>query len=243
MKVDTAPRGVVVDAPFHITVPFARWLRQTRNVTGFVRSMPHAGGWCPSWLDPLSADELGELTDDGFGVTGYQIFRASRQVTAEHGRAAGDSLVEYAREIGLPDGCTLWFDAESFRDSADVLGVIDAWRKRVAYFTDTRGIYVGNGFRLPDMAATADAREQGDHLYALRGINRYWLALGQVCTPSVRGCCLDQIWEYALLDTGPDEWRLEPYRKRNPDHKGRRRLDLNGSRIDSLGGRMAWAVK
>ena len=243
MRVDTAPRGIVVDAPFRITAALAEWMKATLNVAGFVRSMPHAGGWAPDWLDVLTAEELGELTDAGFGVTGYQIFRASRQITAEHGRAAGESLAEHARAIGLPDGCTLWCDCESFRAEADVLGYIDGWRQRVAYVTDSRGVYCGSGFLLPDMTARNDAREQGDRLWALRGITRYWLALGQVYTPSVRGCCLDQIWEYVLLGTDASDWRLEPYRSKNLSHNGARRLDINGCRIDSLGGRMHWAVR
>jgi hypothetical protein len=242
MKVENAGRGLVVDAPFRISVELAQWMKATLQIQGFVRCAPHAGGWAPDWLDVLTEEELRELTSAGFGVTVYQIFRGSRQRTAEQGQAAGEALVEHCRSICLPDGVTLWCDCESFRDDADVTGYIDAWRKRAAYISDSRGVYVGSGFLLPDMHARADAREQGDRLWGLSGINRYWLSLSQVYTPSVRGCCLDQAWEYVLHGSGPDDWRVEEYRPNDPAHKGTKRFDINASRRDSLGGRMRWAT-
>jgi len=243
VRVANAGRGLVIDAPFRITVELARWFRDTLCVQGFVRCLPHAHGWHPDWLDLLSAEELQELTEAGFGVTGYQIFRGSRQTSEEQGRAAGEAMVEHCREIGLPEGVTLWCDCESFRDSADVLGYIQGWRKRASYHTDSRGLYIGSGFLLPDMTARADAREQGDRLWGISGINRYWASMSQVYTPSVRGICLDQAWEYVLHGSGPDDWRIEEYSPSNPAHKGSRRFDINASRIDSLGGRMVLAVK
>lgn len=243
MRVANAGRGLVIDAPFRITVELAKWFRSTLCVNGFVRCMPHADGWAPDWLDLLSAEELNEITAAGFGVGGYQIFRGSRQVTAEHGRAAGDALVEHARAIGLPDGVTLWCDCEAFRDNADVAGYIDAWQVRASYATDSKGVYCGSGFRLPDMSATSDAAVQGERLWGLLGITRYWLSMSRVYTPSVRGPCLDQVWEYVLHGSGPCDWRIEEYSASNPAHEGSRRFDINASRIDSMGGRMLWAVK
>lgn len=243
MKAANAPRGIVVDAPFRITVPLARWMRETLQVIGFIRCAPHADDWSPGWLDLLSEEELREVTADGFGMTMYQIYRAGRQVTAEDGRACGDALIRHARSICLPDGCTLWFDAESFRAIADCLGVIETWARRVSYITDSRGTYNGSNFLLPDMTANLDAREQGEALWRLRGINRYWASMSQVYTPSVRGNCGHQIWEYVLHGSGPADWHVEPYRPNDPAHKGTRRFDLNATRRDSLGGRLRWAVR
>ena len=244
MRVAKAPRGIVIDAPFRITPEFAEWLRDSQlRVKGFVRTIPHAGGSCPSYIDPLSADELRQLTDAGFGVTVYQIFRGSRQITSEHGRACGEAAVEHCKEIGLPGGVTCWIDCEAFRDNADTLGFIQANAKRLSYFTDSRGVYIGSNFRLPDMQARDDPREQGDRLYDLKGINRYWQSMSQVWTPSVRGPCGCQIWERVLYGSGPDDWELVRYDRRNPDHQHRPRLDVNAHRIDSKGGRMMWAVK
>jgi hypothetical protein len=249
MRTDNADRGFVIDCPFRVRPELARWLKKQfpgGDLLGFVRCFPHAGGWRPNWLDVLSAEELTELTGEGFGVAGYQIFRASRQQTAEHGRAAGEAMTEHAKAIGLPDGVTLFTDLEAFRAGADCAGYIDAWSRRVAYATESRGAYIGSNFLLPAMDCPEKERTpaiQGDRLYALAGISRYWLSMSQVATPSTRGPCLDQVWEYVLFGAGPDTWRIEPYSRRNPDHEHRPRFDISASRIDSLGGRLQWAVK
>jgi hypothetical protein len=242
MKVANAGRGLVVDAPFRITVELAKWMRSTLQVQGFIRCLPHAEGWHPDWLDLLSADELNQLTDAGFGVTGYQIYSGRRQTSEAQGRAAGEAMVEHCKAIGLPDGVTLWCDCESFRDSADVAGYIAGWRARASFHTDSRGVYMGSNFRLPNMQANSDAREQGERLWDLVGINAYWASMSQVYTPSVRGICVDQAWEYVLHGTCCCDWRVEEYDPNNPEHKGTKRFDLNVSRRDSLGGRLRWAV-
>ncbi len=242
MRVANAGRGIVADAPFRISVKLARWMQSTLQVQGFIRCMPHAGGWRPGWLDVLTNTELCELTDAGLGVGTYQIFRGWRQITAEHGRASGEALVEHAKSIGLPDGVTAWCDCESFRSNADTLGYIDTWRKRAAFITDTRGTYNGSNFLLPDMKAKPDPREQGEALWRLKGINRYWYSMSQVYNASVRGPCLDQGWEYVLWGDGPKTWRVVEFDRNNPKHKRAKRFDLNVSRRDSLGGRMRWAV-
>jgi hypothetical protein len=243
MKVRNAPRvGRIVDAPWRVSVELAEWLAEAERVRGFIRTLPHAGGYT-SFTEPLGAAELRELTDAGFGVTGYQIYSGRRQQTAEDGRAAGEAVVEHCREIGLPDGCTLFTDSESFRDGADTLGYIERWAKRVAYITDTRGDYVGSGFLLPDMKASPDPEIQGERLYrSLPGINRYWLSMSQVQQPAVRGACLIQEWEFALLGEGPKTWRVEPYDEERHG-RGAKRFDLNTHRIDAKGGRVRWAVR
>ncbi len=252
MRVKGASRAwMIADAPWRVELELARWMRKHLRVTGFVRCFPHAGGYT-TWTEPLGAEELGELTDDGFGVGGYQIFRASRQMDGEDGAAAGEAMAEHATQIGLPDGVTLFTDAEAFREGAETRDYIDRWQKRVAYVTDSRGVYNGSNFLLPQMPANTDPGVQGERLYKLKGITRYWMAMSKVYTASTRGPCLSQMWEYALLGDGPPKcdppdgyvpWYIEPYDGDNPAHKGRRRFDLNSPRIDSKGGRLMLAVK
>jgi hypothetical protein len=87
-----------------------------------------------------------------------------------------------------------------------------------------------------------DPRTQGDSLYALQGITRYWQSISRVWAPSVRGACLSQAWEYVLRGSGPKDWRIEPFNPNRPSHEGAKRFDINAHRIDAKGGRLMWAV-
>ncbi len=246
MRSARAPRCFVADVPWEVSTEFAEWIGDKMLVKGFVRTIPHADGYTHD-TEPCTGDELRRLTAAGFGMSLYQIFRSPRQMTANHGQAAGTYAADYAADIGYQSDATLWYDCEQPRPGSDVLGCAEQWASAArGRGHDDRGTYWGANALLPNIEIPAkekDPRIQGDRLYALKGFKRYWIAMsGYIPMPARRGPVMNQIWELALRGTRPATWRLEYYDEGNPEHRRCKRLDINGTRIDALGGRMRWMV-
>jgi hypothetical protein len=225
-------RTIGFDSSHYVSPDFGRWMMSHghRFVMRYLRRSELVDeDPSETWPVSLSRSELEGLLDVGLAVGLTQFYRGSQMLTEADGYKAGAAMVANAKSLGASGGVTLFCDAEwsdSRSKEADQLGYINGWSAAVKdQGAASIGLYVGSNTGL-----------SGEQLYKLRRYSRYWKSLSHVPTPTPRGYCLTQSWEYVIRGTRPETWALEPMSSDNKS-KGQR-IDLDLAAIDSKGGRI-----
>ncbi len=136
----------------------------------------------------LTRDEIGRLFDAGLAVMPVQHVESERswQPSAEKGRANGWAAASSCKQLGIPDGVTVWCDLEGTADDAAAESVAEycqMWHAAVRTSGYQPGLYVGWHSGL-----TADA------LYHRLAFQHYWSSynLNADEEPAVRGVQMRQ---------------------------------------------------
>lgn len=193
MRIVKAPVGAGFDASTYVTPAAAadfvragyqfavRYIRRDQHVN----DKPDSG-----WPVSLSRQELHELHDAGLAVSVVQFasFSGRRYLSGSAGNTFGYAAAFNARELGIPDGCTLWVDAEwtDAPGDAAVMSYLTAWGKAVAEAGYRPGCYVGyDGLT-------------GDQWYSLPYYRAYWRsAIKYARVPYPRGWSMVQGLEHS----------------------------------------------
>lgn len=108
-------------------------------------------------------------------------------------RQRGAAAVDIARHWGLPAGAIIWLDSEAWPaevDAAAAAAWIDTWAVTVTTGHYQPGLYVG-----------AQQPLDGEQLWALAAMHRYWRSASDVPTPAHRGYQFLQTAVNIALDT------------------------------------------
>jgi hypothetical protein len=127
------------------------------------------------YLGSINPTELACILNAGLLFMPVTFSRAPGWVpTAAEGTSDGTQDVHQIQALGLPHGCTVWIDLEGATGNATV---VSAWVNARANVIRTAGydvgLYVGAGDVL-----------NGQQLYSLATIDRYWKSLSDVPTPT-----------------------------------------------------------
>jgi hypothetical protein len=142
--------------------------------------------FCLRYLGSVTAAELATILAAGLMFMPVTFSRAPGWVpTQALGTADGQQDVEHLKAAGIPQGCTVWIDLEGAAGSA---AAVAAWVNARAVVIRSAGydvgLYVGAGDVL-----------NGQQLYALANIDRYWKSLSDVPTPEPCGFSMLQLWK------------------------------------------------
>lgn len=205
------------DANSPVSVDSARRLvaADYRFALRYVRRDPRAS-------NDLNQSELATLLSAGLAVGIVQHFGPHEGWTPSDdlGKRYGMNAVDACRELGIPDGATVWLDLESVDAAVDIETIIrycNRWHDVVAMGGLLPGIYVGYGARLTP-----------DQLYRRLKFTRYFGAynLNSDQVPAVRGLCMKQ--HEAKPGDRPDGVRFP--------------IDVDVAIADTLGGRATMVV-
>lgn len=226
MRLRKAPIGIGFDASTYVTPHQCAalvtsgyqfrlaYLRRDRHVNDH----PDTG-----WPVSLSRQELHEHLDAGLMVSVVQFasLRGRRYLSDASGRMIGGAAAHNAGHLGLPEGTTIWVDAE-WTDSpgdAAVMSYLRAWGAVVADAGYRPGCYVGH------------EGLTGDQWYSLPHYRSYWCsAMRAMAEPLPRGWCM---WQ------GLEHSRAQAHHGRPPVHGVS--LDPDMCRYDNRGDR-PWMV-
>lgn len=142
------------------------------------------------YLGSVTAAELTAILQAGLLFMPVTFSRAAGWVpTAEMGTEDGTTDVQHLTDVGIPKGCTVWIDLEGCAGNAVVVA---AWVNARAAVIKAAGfdvgLYVGSGDVL-----------NGQQLYALAQVDRYWRSLSSVPTPDTCGFSMLQLWKTITL--------------------------------------------
>lgn len=146
--------------------------------------------FCLRYLGSVTAAELAIILNAGLLFMPVTFSRAPGWIpTAAMGTSDGQLDVQHLHSAGIPQGCTVWIDLEGCAGSATA---VSAWvNARAAVIRAAGydvGLYVGAGDVL-----------NGQQLYALAQIDRYWKSLSDVPTPEPCGFSMLQLWKTITL--------------------------------------------
>jgi hypothetical protein len=196
---DTAKQ--LLKAGYHYVL---RYLRRDRHVN----ERPDISGGVVS----LSQQELKQLLSAKMDVGLVQFF-SNAKPTAKRGQLVGRNAAWNARQLGAPDGCTLWLDMEwggsaGEQDGASALAYGNAWAAAVASEGYEAGVYIG-----------VNSGMTGDQFYSMPNVRHYWKSasmvpwvphrgfqLMQSLETDVAGLRIDQ--DLSMLDNKGDRWHL-----------------------------------
>ncbi len=142
------------------------------------------------YLGSVTAAELAAILGAGLMFMPVTFSRAPGWIpTAALGTSDGQTDVQHLTSAGIPKGCTVWIDLEGTAGSA---AAVAAWVNARAAVIKAAGydvgLYVGAGDVL-----------NGQQLYALAQIDRYWKSLSDVPTPENCGFSMLQLWKSIML--------------------------------------------
>lgn len=163
-----------VDCATPVTVDAARALK-ARGVDFVVR-----------YLGQVTAAELAVLFDAGLGVELVTFSRAPGwDPSAELGTKDGDEdVARLVVELKIPPGMVVWIDLEGpAGDAAVVAEWVSARASRLVNAGFIAGLYVGDGCVL-----------NGEQLYALPEVTRYWRAFNYGIPEPACGFCQFQLY-------------------------------------------------
>lgn len=139
-------------------------------------------------MHDLGAQEIEFLHHAGLGVMAVQHVESERSwaPSDDKGRQYGEAAAQYATEIGLAKGSTVWLDLEGVDTSTSreqIIRYCNYWHDRVLRADYQPGIYVG-----------WHANLSSSQLYHRLKFSRYWAAynLNADQYPDVRGVCMKQ---------------------------------------------------
>lgn len=142
------------------------------------------------YLGSVTAAELQVILAAGLLFMPVTFSRAPGWIpSAGMGTADGNLDVQHLNQAGVPKGCTVWIDLEGCAGSAQA--VADWVNSRASVIRAAGydvGLYVGAGDVL-----------NGQQLYSLAQIDRYWKSLSDVPTPATCGFCMMQLWKTITL--------------------------------------------
>lgn len=138
------------------------------------------------YLGSVTPSELGFILGAGLLFMPVTFSRAPGWIpTGALGTLDGQRDLGQIQALELPQGCTVWLDLEGAAGSATTVAAWVSSRaaviRRAGYDV---GLYVGAGDVL-----------NGQQLYSLAGIDRYWRSLSDVPTPDGCGFSLLQLWK------------------------------------------------
>jgi len=192
MRLRKAPIGIGFDASTYVDPTAAaqfvaagyefvvRYIRRDQHV-----NLEPASGWPVS----LSTRELEQLLDAGLCVSLVQFarFHGKNYLGARHGAQMGHNAAWNARNLGAPEGTTIWYDAEWTDNPSDraIMDELRAWAKAVSDGGYRAGVYVGyDGL-------------SGAQWYSLPYVRAYWRsAIKTVRNPQPRGWSMYQGLEH-----------------------------------------------
>lgn len=138
------------------------------------------------YLGSVTAAELKIILDAGLLFMPVTFSRAPGWVpTAAMGTSDGTLDVQHLQSAGIPQGCTVWIDLEGTAGSAPVVAAwVNARATVIRAAGYDVGLYVGAGDVL-----------NGQQLYSLAQVDRYWRSLSAVPTPDTCGWCMMQLYK------------------------------------------------
>jgi hypothetical protein len=188
MKLVTAPVGAGFDCSVYCGPEAAAAMKAHgyRYIARYVRRDKHVNdGPDPDWPVSLSRQELRELLEAELLVSPVQFarFHGRNYLSADSGAAIGEAAAWNCQQLGLPEGTTVWVDAE-WTDGPDpdlVLAYLRAWAEPVAAAGYRPGVYVGwEGLT-------------GAQWYGLPKFQAYWRAgMRYLSAPLPRSYCMFQ---------------------------------------------------
>jgi hypothetical protein len=191
MRIKKCPVGVGFDASTYIRPETAAKFKRAgyRFVVRYLRRDQHVNEKPDtSWPISLSVQELTELLDAGLyvGLVQFARFHGKNYLSAEHGKQVGHNAAWNAKHLGVPEGATLFYDAEWTDSPPDdlVMAELRAWAKAVSDAGYRAGVYVGyEGL-------------SGSQWYSLPYVRAYWAsAMKHIQEPLPRGWSCFQGWE------------------------------------------------
>ena len=136
-------------------------------------------------MTPGVEHDYGAALEAGLAVMWFQGYWEPAWTGGESGaRRRAEQAVTLLQTWRVPVGTCLWLDSEAWPSgvsATDASAWITAWATAVTAGHLSPGLYVG-----------ANQPLNGEELWALPAIHRYWRSAGDVPTPSVRGYQLVQ---------------------------------------------------
>jgi hypothetical protein len=143
------------------------------------------------YLGSITPSELASILDAGLLFMPVTFSRGPGWVpSAAMGTQDGTQDVQHLTSLAIPKGGTVWIDLEGAAGSAAIVAAwVNARAKviRAAGYEDV-GLYVGAGDVL-----------NGQQLYDLAEIDRYWRSLSSVPEPARCGFSMIQLWKTITL--------------------------------------------
>lgn len=146
--------------------------------------------FCLRYLGSVTSAELAIILNAGLLFMPVTFSRAPGWIpTAAMGTADGQQDYQHLKAAGIPTGCTVWIDLEGCAGSPTAVAQwINARATVLRSAGYDVGLYVGAGDVL-----------NGQQLYALSTIDRYWKSLSDVPTPETCGFCMLQLWKTVMI--------------------------------------------
>jgi len=188
----TSLSGNVEDAPpgvkgFDVDTPLTPETARAFRAAGYGFCVRYVGRVAMKAGRDLTADEARIILDAGLALMIVQhVLNPGWSPTAALGAQYGANAATFTRQIGVPEGVTVWCDLEcvnSNASAADVVGFCNAWFDAVAGAGYEPGLYVGDE---PGLTAT--------QLFKNLKFRRYWGAYNVNADqePATRGWQLKQ---------------------------------------------------
>ncbi len=127
----------------------------------------------------LSAAEAKAILGAGLALMPVQYAKLGYQPSAAGGAQLGANAAKNATKLGIPEGCTVWCDAEAFAADAstnDAVAFVNAWHEAVDAGGYRPGIYVGPNSKLTTAV-----------LYSELKFQSYWKSASYVGNVNTRG--------------------------------------------------------
>ncbi len=164
------------------------------NRERYVRDTPDT-----KWPVSLAKQELNETInkDSKWGLSIVQFAPFGVTPNAMTGKAAGDAAGWNCRELGIPEGTTVWCDLEwnTVQRAEDVLEYANAWSKALDTYVLRVGGYIG-----PNLGCT------GEQLYRdIPLMRHYWKSAAIVPWVEKRGFQLAQSLEIKVFGQTIDQ--------------------------------------
>jgi Domain of unknown function (DUF1906) len=142
--------------------------------------------FCLRYLGSITPAELTVIFDAGLVYMPVTFSRAPGWVpTTAMGTSDGTLDVQHLHTLAIPKGATVWVDLEGAAGSATaVAGWVNARAAVLRTAGYDVGLYVGAGDVL-----------NGQQLFELATIDRYWKSLSDVPTPAKCGFAMIQLWK------------------------------------------------
>lgn len=142
------------------------------------------------YLGSVTSAELTAILSSGLMFMPVTFSRAPGWVpTAAMGTTDGQTDVQNLKSAGIPEGCTVWIDLEGAAGSATAVAAwVNARASIIRAAGYDVGLYVGAGDVL-----------NGQQLYSLSQVDRYWKSLSEVPAPDDCGFCMLQLWKTVTL--------------------------------------------
>lgn len=133
----------------------------------------------------LTKEEVQTILDAGLALMAVQhVAREGWNPSKSLGKTYGGNAAAHARNIGLPEGTTVWLDLEGVDNSVasdTVVEYCNEWHRAVEDGGYRPGIYVG-----------ANCGLSGDQLYFQLRMKYYWESGSRVPDIPIRGYCMRQ---------------------------------------------------